>query len=52
KVLATVADTGKAKKVLVYKQKTRKSSRKLRGHRQPYISLRIKEIILGGTYGT
>jgi large subunit ribosomal protein L21 len=48
KVLANVEETGKAKKVLVYKQKPRKASRKLRGHRQPYTSLKIKEIIFGG----
>ena len=48
KVLATVDDIGKAKKVLVFKQRPRKSSRKLRGHRQPYTSLKIKEIVLGG----
>jgi large subunit ribosomal protein L21 len=48
KVLADVEGTGKAKKVLVYKQKPRKSTRKLRGHRQPYTSLKIKEIVFGG----
>jgi large subunit ribosomal protein L21 len=48
KVLATVDDIGKAKKVLVFKQRPRKSSRKLRGHRQPYTSLTIKEIVPGG----
>jgi len=48
KVLATVDDIGKARKVLVFKQKPRKSFRKLRGHRQPYTSLKIKEIVLGG----
>ncbi len=48
KVLATVDDTGKAKKVLVFRQRPRKSSRKLRGHRQSYTSLKIKEIIPGG----
>jgi large subunit ribosomal protein L21 len=52
KVLATVVGSGKAKKVLVYKQKTRKSSRKLRGHRQYYTSLKIKEIVFGGNDGT
>jgi len=52
KVLATVEGTGKAKKVLVYKQKPRKSTRKLRGHRQPYTSLKIKEIVFGGGDGT
>ena len=48
KVLATVDDTGKAKKILVFKQRPRKSSRKLRGHRQSYTSLKIKEIVSGG----
>lgn len=48
KVIASVVDTGKTGKVLVFKQKTRKASRKLRGHRQPYMSLKIKEIISGG----
>jgi large subunit ribosomal protein L21 len=52
KVLATVEGTGKAKKVLVYKQKPRKSTRKQRGHRQPYTSLKIKEIVFGGGDGT
>jgi large subunit ribosomal protein L21 len=48
KVLATVDDIGKAKKVLVFKQRPRKSYRKLRGHRQPYTSLKITEIVSGG----
>ncbi|MGB9715600.1 MAG: 50S ribosomal protein L21 [Thermodesulfovibrionales bacterium] len=51
-VIAIVEGSGKAKKVLVYKQKPRKSTKKLRGHRQPYTSLKIKEIIFGGTHGT
>jgi large subunit ribosomal protein L21 len=46
KVLASIEGTGKARKVLVYKQKPRKVYRKLRGHRQPYTSLKIKEIVL------
>jgi large subunit ribosomal protein L21 len=48
KVIASVEDTGKARKVIVYKQKPRKGYRKLRGHRQPYTSLKIKEIVFGG----
>jgi large subunit ribosomal protein L21 len=48
KVIASVEDTGKARKVLVYKQRPRKTYRRLRGHRQPYTSLKIKEIVLGG----
>lgn len=46
KVVALIEDTGKARKILVYKQKPRKVYRKLRGHRQPYTSLKIKEIVL------
>jgi len=48
KVIASVDDTSKADKVIVFKQKPRKTSRKLRGHRQPYTYLKIKEIVLGG----
>jgi large subunit ribosomal protein L21 len=45
KVLASIEDTGKERKILVYKQKPRKVYRKLRGHRQPYTSLKIKDIV-------
>jgi large subunit ribosomal protein L21 len=48
KVIASIENEGKAKKVLVFKQKPRKGHRKLRGHRQPYTALKIKEIIFGG----
>lgn len=51
KVIASVEDAGKARKIIVYKQKPRKVYRKLRGHRQPYTSLKIKEIVLEDTYG-
>ncbi len=47
RVLASVGDTRKGRKVIVYKQKPRKNYRRLRGHRQPYSSLKIKEIALG-----
>ena len=47
KVLASVEDTIKGRKVIVFKQKPRKVYRKLRGHRQPFSSLQIKEIVLG-----
>lgn len=52
KVIASVENTGKAKKILVYKQRPRKVYRKLRGHRQPFTSLKIKEIVLEDTHGT
>lgn len=47
-VTAEVVDAGKSRKVLIFKQKPRKGYRKLRGHRQPYSKLKIKEIRLGG----
>lgn len=37
---------GKAKKILVFKKKRRKNYRRLRGHRQPYTALQIKDIQL------
>ncbi len=37
---------GKAKKILVFKKKRRKNYRRLRGHRQPFTALQIKEIQL------
>lgn len=43
-VQAEVVESGKARKVLVFKQKPRKGFRSLRGHRQPYTTLKIKEI--------
>jgi len=48
KVVASVEKEGKTKKVLIFKQKTRKNYRRFRGQRQPYTSLRIKEIVAGG----
>ena len=47
-VTAEVVGDGKAKKVLVFRQKERKGMRRLRGHRQPYTDVRIKEIKIGG----
>lgn len=43
-VSAEVVSDGKADKVMVFKQLPRKSSRKLRGHRQPFTRVKIKEI--------
>lgn len=44
KVTADVLETAKGKKVIVFKQKLRKGHRKLRGHRQQYTSIKIKNI--------
>ena len=44
KVVAEIAEQGKAKKVMVFKKKKRKGYRVLRGHRQLFTALSIKEI--------
>lgn len=46
-VYAEVIGWGKKDKVLVFKHKPRKGHRRLRGHRQPFTVLRIKEIRYG-----
>lgn len=48
KVIAKVISHGKTDKVLIFKKKPRKNHRKMRGHRQPYTSLEINEIVIGG----
>jgi large subunit ribosomal protein L21 len=48
KVIASVEGTGKARKVVVHKQRPRKVYRKTNGHRQLYTTLKIKEIVFGG----
>ncbi len=44
KVMATIAEQGKAKKVIVFKKKRRKGYRLRNGHRQSYTALKIQEI--------
>ncbi len=46
-VKAEVVGTAKADKVLVYKKRPRRVYEKLQGHRQPYTTIRITEIIGG-----
>ena len=48
RVTASVENTGKARKVIVHKQRPRKVYRKTNGHRQTYTDLRIREIVLEG----
>jgi large subunit ribosomal protein L21 len=43
-VTGQILRQGKAKKILVFKKKRRKNFRRLRGHRQPYTALQIKDI--------
>lgn len=46
KVVASVISHGKDKKVIVFKKKRRKNYRRLKGHRQHYTLLEVKEISL------
>ncbi len=43
-VKATIAEQGKAKKIIVFKKKRRKGYRLKQGHRQPYTAITIDEI--------
>src|SRR5688572_28232279 len=45
KVLAEVAEQGRAAKVIAFKKRRRKNSRRKRGHRQHQTVVRIKEIV-------
>lgn len=44
KVVAKIAEQGKAKKVMVFKKKRRTGYRVKRGHRQQFTALKIEEI--------
>jgi len=43
-VTATVLKNGKAKKILVFKYKSKKNYRRKAGHRQPYTQVQIAKI--------
>lgn len=43
-VKAQVVSQGKAKKIVVYKYKSKKNVRSRQGHRQPFTALKITEI--------
>lgn len=47
KVMAEVVEQGRAAKVIAFKKRRRKNSRRKRGHRQHQTTVRIKEIIGG-----
>ncbi len=44
KVIAKIAEQGKAKKVIIFKKKRRKGYRLRKGHRQMFTALQIQEI--------
>ena len=46
KVNGTVVENGKAKKVIIFKYKSKKDYRKKQGHRQPYTMVKIESISL------
>ena len=48
KVLASVVNEGRSKKVLVFHFKRKKQYKKLQGHRQSYTEIRIHEIQVDG----
>jgi len=43
-VAASVIGDGKAKKVIIYKYKSKKTFHKKKGHRQPFTKLKIEKI--------
>ena len=45
KVVAEVVEQGRARKVIAFKKRRRKNSRRKRGHRQHQTTVRIKEIV-------
>ena len=47
KVLATVVEHGRGKKINIFTYKAKKNIRKRQGHRQPYTKLKISSITLG-----
>ena len=44
KVSLTVEENGKGKKVVVYKYKAKKNSRRKKGHRQPFTKVTVAKI--------
>lgn len=47
KVLATVVEHGRGKKINIFTYKAKKNIRKRQGHRQPYTKLKVNSISLG-----
>lgn len=47
KVMAEITGQGKKPKILVYGPAPKKACKRLRGHRQPFKTMKIKEIIGG-----
>ncbi|NOX38706.1 MAG: 50S ribosomal protein L21 [Calditrichaeota bacterium] len=45
KVMATVVENGREKKIIVFKKKRRKGYRKKRGHRQHFTRIKVEDIV-------
>ena len=48
KVLGTVVSEGRGDKILVFHFKRKKQYKKLQGHRQSFVEVKINEILVGG----
>jgi large subunit ribosomal protein L21 len=48
KVLAEVVSEGRGDKILVFHYKRKKQYKKLQGHRQSFVEVKINEILVGG----
>ena len=48
KVLASVTGQGRGDKILVFKLKRKKQYKKMQGHRQNYVEVKINEILVSG----
>lgn len=49
KVTGTVVEQGRHDKVLVFKLKRKKQYKKMQGHRQNFVEVKINEIVVNGT---
>jgi large subunit ribosomal protein L21 len=48
KVLAEVVSEGRGDKILVFHYKRKKQYKKMQGHRQSFVEVKISEILVGG----
>jgi large subunit ribosomal protein L21 len=47
-VAVEIVEHGRGRKVIAFKKRRRKNSRRKRGHRQEFVLIRISEILTGG----
>ena len=48
KILASVIEEGRGNKILVFHYKRKKQYKKLQGHRQAFVQVKINEILVNG----